>query len=178
MIEIRWHGRGGQGAFTAAKILGASASLFEDEFALAFPSFGPERRGAPIQSFTKIDSKKIIDRSEIKKCDYIVLLDESLFDKSYLNDLKPQGKVIINSTHSEKYKGYSEDVVTFDATGIALNILKRATTNTAMIGALIGLSGILSIESVMSGSENYLKGLVLEKNREVIMASYNKVRGE
>ena len=178
MIEIRWHGRGGQGAFTAAKILGASASLFEDKFALAFPSFGPERRGAPIQSFTKIDDKKIIDRSEIKKCDYIVLLDETLFDKSYIYDLKPQGKVIINSTHSEKYEEYSEEVVTFDANRIALDILKRATTNTAMIGALIGLSGILSIEAVILGSGNYLKGSILEKNREVIMASYNKVRGE
>ena len=178
MIEIRWHGRGGQGAFTAAKILGASASLFEDKFALAFPSFGPERRGAPIQSFTKIDNKKIIDRSEIKKCDYIVLLDETLFDKSYINDLKPQGKVIINSTHSEKYEEYIEEVVTFDANRIALDILKRATTNTAMIGALIGLSGILSIEAVILGSGNYLKGSILEKNREVIMASYNKVRGE
>lgn len=178
MIEIRWHGRGGQGAFTAAKILGASASLFEGKFALAFPSFGPERRGAPIQSFTKIDDKKIIDRSEIRKCDYIVLLDESLFDKSYINDLKRNGKVIINSIHSEKYEQYGEDVVTFDATGIALDILKRPTTNTAMIGALIGLSGILSIEAVISGSANYLKGLVLEKNREVIIASYNKVRGE
>lgn len=178
MIEIRWHGRGGQGAFTAAKILGASASLFEGKFALAFPSFGPERRGAPIQSFTKIDDKKIIDRSEIRKCDYIVLLDESLFDKSYINDLKRNGKVIINSIHSEKYEQYGEDVVTFDATGIALDILKRPTTNTAMIGALIGLSGILNIEAVISGSANYLKGLVLEKNREVIIASYNKVRGE
>jgi len=178
MIEIRWHGRGGQGAFTAAKILGASASLFEDKFALAFPSFGPERRGAPIQSFTKIDDKKIIDRSEIRKCDYIVLLDESLFDKSFISDLKPKGKVIINSTHSEKYVEYGKDVFIFDATGIALKILKRATTNTAMIGALIGLSDILSIKSIISGSANYLNGSVLEKNREVIIASYNKVRGE
>lgn len=86
--------------------------------------------------------------------------------------------MIINSIHSEKYEQYGEDVVTFDATGIALDILKRPTTNTAMIGALIGLSGILNIEAVISGSANYLKGLVLEKNREVIIASYNKVRGE
>ncbi len=178
MIEIRWHGRGGQGAFTAAKILGASASLFENKYSLAFPSFGPERRGAPIQSFTKIDDKKIIDRSEIRKCDYIVLLDETLFDKEYIKDLKPQGKVIINSSHAEKYEEYSEFVVIFDATQIALDILKRPTTNTAMIGAFIGLSNIISIGAVISGCENYLKGSVLEKNREVILASYNKVRGE
>lgn len=177
MIEIRWHGRGGQGAFTAAKLLGTAATLFENKYALVFPSFGPERRGAPIQSFTKIDVEKIIDRSEIKKCDYIVLLDETLFDKTYLTELKQEGKVIINSSNAEKYKEYGASIITIDATAMALNILKRPMVNTAMVGALVGISNILSLDSTILATEGYLKGSVLEKNKEIIKASYNKVRG-
>ena len=74
MLEIRWHGRGGQGAFTAARLLGAAA-LFDGQFALAFPSFGPERRGAPIQAFTRLDGRRIGDRSALRACDFAVVLD-------------------------------------------------------------------------------------------------------
>ena len=172
MLEIRWHGRGGQGAFTAAKILGASASLYEDKYALAFPSFGPERRGAPIQAFTKIDDKKIINRSEIKKCDYIIFLDETLFNFAVLADLKDGGKIILNTAHSEKYKEYIDTIVTVDANALANEILKRTITNTAMIGALIGASDIISINSIFSGAENYFHGKLLEKNIQVMLQAY------
>lgn len=172
MLEIRWHGRGGQGAFTAAKILGASASLYENKYALAFPSFGPERRGAPIQAFTKIDDKKIINRSEIKKCDYIIFLDETLFSLAVIGDLKDNGKVILNSAHKEKYKDYSNKIVTIDANTLANEILKRPITNTVMIGALIGVSSIISVNSVLQGAENYLHGSLLEKNKNVILQAY------
>jgi pyruvate ferredoxin oxidoreductase gamma subunit len=67
MVEIRWHGRGGQGGFTVSRLLGMAASLFGDKYALAFPAFGPERRGAPVLAFTKIYDKKNLDRSEIEK---------------------------------------------------------------------------------------------------------------
>ena len=77
MVEVRWHGRGGQGAFTAARLLGASAALFEGRHALAFPSFGPERRGAPVLGFTRIDDHKITDRSAVTACDFVVVLDET-----------------------------------------------------------------------------------------------------
>lgn len=168
MLEIRWHGRGGQGAFTAAKVLGASASLYENKFALAFPSFGPERRGAPIQAFTKIDDKKIIDRSEIKQCDYIIFLDETLFNPEVQADLKPGGKIVVNSAHPEYYRPYGEVIRTVDADGLARRILKRPITNTAMLGALVGVSGIISLGSVLSGTGSYFSGGLLEKNREVI----------
>lgn len=177
MIEIRWHGRGGQGAFTAAKLLGAAACLYENKYALAFPTFGPERRGAPIQSFTKIDDKKIIDRSEIKKCDYIIVLDESLFDKTYITELKPEGKIIINSPHKEKYSQYGASIITLDASSMALEIIKRPMVNTAMVGALVGISDIISLDSTITALQGFLKGTVLVKNREIIKASYNKVRG-
>ena len=113
MIEIRWHGRGGQGAFTAAKILGA-ASLIDNKFSLAFPSFGPERRGAPIQAFNKIDGKAIIDRSEIKSCDYLIFLDDTLFSDDYLKDLKDDGIALINTATPEKFSNFSQ-IQTIDA---------------------------------------------------------------
>ncbi len=77
MIEVKWHGRGGQGGFTAARFLGLSAALFENKYTLAFPSFGPERRGAPVLGFTKIDTSPIRDRSAVRTCDYVVVLDET-----------------------------------------------------------------------------------------------------
>ena len=81
MYEFLWHGRGGQGAFTAARLLGTAFALNKDgNNALAFPSFGPERRGAPIRAFTKLSDKKIGDRSELKKADYVIYLDDTLFD--------------------------------------------------------------------------------------------------
>lgn len=89
MTEIIWLGRGGQGAFTAAKLLGAAyADKGSENHALAFPSFGPERRGAPVRAFTKLDNKPILDRSETEKADYIIILDDTLYIDSLKNCLK------------------------------------------------------------------------------------------
>ena len=78
MTEIIWLGRGGQGAFTAAKLLGAAYTIADDDkYALAFPSFGPERRGAPVRAFTKLDTKAVVDRSQTEKADNIVILDDT-----------------------------------------------------------------------------------------------------
>ena len=83
MREVIWHGRGGQGAFTAARLLGAAASLAEGRFVLAFPSFGPERRGAPIRAFTKMDDAPIGDRSASAQADFVVYLDDTLLDEDW-----------------------------------------------------------------------------------------------
>ncbi len=170
MIEIRWHGRGGQGAFTAAKTLGAAA-LLENKYALSFPSFGPERRGAPIQAFTKIDDKSIINRSEVRKCDYVVFLDETLFSISILHDLKEAGKVILNSAFPEKYREYPQ-IITIDANQIALEALKAPITNTAMLGALIGASKIIEVSSVIASLADYLPEKILAKNVQIIQKAY------
>ena len=98
MTEIRWHGRGGLGAFTAARLLGCAVSLFEGKYALACPSFGPERRGAPVFAFTRIDDKAITDRSEVVSCDCAVVLDDTLFGDPVKNGLKPGATVIVNTT--------------------------------------------------------------------------------
>ena len=96
MYEFLWHGRGGQGAFTAARLLGAAYSLKKDgNYALAFPSFGPERRGAPIRAFTKLDTKKVGNRAEIEKADFAVYLDDTLFNDDAFLELKENGKIIL-----------------------------------------------------------------------------------
>lgn len=177
MIEIRWHGRGGQGSFTASRILGGAASLYGNKYSLAFPSFGPERRGAPMTAFTKIDDKKITDRSEIIHCDYIVLLDETLFTPLLLQDLKSGGKILINTVEGEKYKEISlGSIVTFDAEAIAQEILGRPVTNTAMIGALIGISEIIPIDAAAEGIKNEFSPVLGEKNIRVLNKAYETIK--
>lgn len=169
MIEIRWHGRGGQGSFTASKLLGASAALYGGRHALSFPSFGPERRGAPVLAFTKIDDKKIVDRSEVRKCDFIVVLDETLFSESFFNDLKSGGRIIINSSNKEAYSKYDpKEITTVDATNEAIKLLGKPITNTAMLGALIAVSDMISLDAVLKGMEGFLKGSLLKKNMELV----------
>lgn len=175
MIEIRWHGRGGQGSFTASKLLGASAALFGGKHALAFPSFGPERRGAPVLAFTKIDDQKIIDRSEIIACDYIVVLDETLFNESFLKDLKEGGRIIVNTANREAYRRYdAKKLITVDASAVAREILGKPITNTAMLGALVGVSGIVGLDAVLQGMKGFLKGSLLQKNIEVVERTFRQ----
>jgi pyruvate ferredoxin oxidoreductase gamma subunit len=180
LIEVRWHGRGGQGAFTASRILGAAASLFEGKFGLAFPSFGPERRGAPVQAFTKIDDMKITDRSEIRNPDYIVILDETLAGWEMVSDIKENGQVIINTSQPEKYTGWQEKgrmirVVSFDATALALEVLKKPITNTAMLGAIVAVSGVISLDSAAKGLEASMGRSILTGNLEVLKRAYSLV---
>lgn len=116
MTEILWHGRGGQGAFTAARLLGAAFALKGDEsYALAFPSFGPERRGAPIRAFTKLDNKPIGNRSEVELADFSIFLDDTLFTDSAFSELKDGGKILLNT----KRKIEDERVITLDGDTIA-----------------------------------------------------------
>jgi pyruvate ferredoxin oxidoreductase gamma subunit len=175
MIEIRWHGRGGQGAFTASRLLGAAASLYEGKYGLAFPSFGPERRGAPVQAFTKIDSKKIDDRSEISTPDYIIILDETLASDEIVKDVKENGRVIINSGRPERYERWQKyNLVAIDATSIALEVLKRPITNTAMLGALVAVSGVISLDSAINSLKSGMGRSVLAGNIEVLKRSYEQ----
>ena len=170
MIEIRWHGRGGQGAFTAAEILGA-ASLIDNKFSLAFPSFGPERRGAPIQAFNKIDGKAIIDRSEIKSCDYLIFLDDTLFSDDYLKDLKDDGIALINTATPDKFSNFSQ-IQTIDANQIALKIIRKPISNTAMLGALACLSDDISLSSLQQASDLYLSASQAAKNKLILKESF------
>ena len=101
MKQIRWHGRGGNGAFTAARLLGVAASVFEGKSAQAFPSFGPERRGAPVLGFTRIAEKTITDHSQVYECDCVIVLDETLCEVAQENPQMKQHSISILKTHPE-----------------------------------------------------------------------------
>ena len=180
MTEILWHGRGGQGAFTAAKLLGAAYSIEEtNHFALSFPSFGPERRGAPILAFTKLDQKQIGDRSQIKKADYTVFLDDTLFSSSAFSEIKEDGKILVNTKKSSgdlKAEGFSDEqvkkIVLFDADSIALQILKMPVTNTVMLALLASFSGIVTAEDLKTSIKFYMAPKLYEKNAAIVDAIF------
>jgi len=177
MIEIRWHGRGGQGGWTAARLLGKAAALHENMFALSFPSFGPERRGAPVLGFTKIDTKKILDRSDVKTGDYVVILDETLVDDEILSGLKETGVVLLNTANREKYQEFFKGfkLVTIDATSLVLKHLGIPINNTAMLAALAAYSGIVKKSSIIKAMESDLNPAILQKNIRVVEAAYNLI---
>lgn len=170
MTEILWLGRGGQGAFTSAKLLGAAyTSTGEEKYALAFPSFGPERRGAPVRAFTKLSDKPVLDRSETEKADYIVILDETLYNSNLDNILKENGKIIINS------KAVSGNgIISFDADSIAKE-LRLPVVNTIMMGALSAISDIVSTENIIFAIEHYMPEKLHEKNINVVRKAVGEV---
>jgi len=178
MKEVRWHGRGGQGSFTIARLLGSAAVINEGKHALAFPSFGPERRGAPVLGFTRISDEKIRDRSEVQECDYVVILDETLIDESTNRGLRDGGKMIINTTQIGKYEAmFGDKVIGLDATSLALEHIGRPITNTAMMGALIAVSEIVCLDSALSAVDSEMKSSIAQKNKVVIREAYDLVKG-
>ena len=165
MIEVRWHGRGGQGSFTVARLLGLAASVYDGKYAQAFPSFGPERRGAPVTGFTRIDDNKITDRSELDVCDYVVVLDETLWGSDVLMGLKKESIIIINTTDATPYLNACDyKIIAIDATKMALEYLGIPITNTAMLGALVGVTGIANTKSCISAIQDSMNPKLAEKN--------------
>lgn len=154
MIEIRMHGRGGQGAVIACKIM-ASALYKEGKFAQSFPAFGVERRGAPVMAFTRIDNKPIHLRTEIYKPDHIIILDATLLQTiDVTTGLKPLGKILINSSLPAASFKLPErfNVKTIDANQIAikngLGTSSAPIVNTAILGAFSKFTGIVGIEAI------------------------------
>lgn len=172
MKEILWHGRGGQGAFTAARLLGAAFVRNESAFALAFPSFGPERRGAPIRAFTKLDLRPIGNRSEILKADYSVFLDDTLFSDTSLEEIKSGGTVLINT----KRRFEDERIVALDGDAIAEKVLKQPITNTVMLGAFAALFDGISLSDVEEAIKEYMPPRLHEKNITAVRQSYEEVK--
>lgn len=153
MVEIRWHGRGGQGVVTAAKVL-AAAALSQGKHIQAFPEFGPERRGAPIQAFTRIGDEPVRLFSHVTSPDIVVVLDRTLVGKiPFTEGLVEEGTVVANCRHSpgelrEEIGLEYGTVYAVDATSIANETMGRPITNTPMLGALLRATGILSVDIV------------------------------
>lgn len=166
MIEVLWHGRGGQGAFTAARLLGAAGSLEEGSYGLAFPSFGPERRGAPMRAFTKLSSRPVGDRSAITRADYAVYLDETLFTSGWRDELKPGGLALVNSTRPSAEPG----VITLDASGISRRVLGRDIPNTVFLAALCLLVEGLGADAAKEAIAQYMAPKLHEANWAVVDA--------
>lgn len=164
MIEVLWHGRGGQGAFTAARLLGAAASFEEGAYAMAFPSFGPERRGAPMRAFTKFDRAPIGDRSAITQADYVVYLDDTLLGEDWEAELKPGGLVLVNSTRTFD----DPRIWAIDANGLSEAILGRDIPNTVFLGAIAALCPQLTPEAAKQAIAEYMPPKLHEKNWRIV----------
>lgn len=175
MTEILWHGRGGQGAFTAARLLGAAFALKgDDSYSLAFPSFGPERRGAPIRAFTKLDRSPIGNRSEVEKADFSIFLDDTLFSEQAFDELKPGGKILLNTKNS-----VSDDrVITLDGDKLAAEILKLPITNTIMLGAFVAIYNDISLEDIEEAIRQNMPEKLHEKNITAVRAAVSEIKKE
>lgn len=153
LFEIRWHGRGGQGAVTSAELV-AQAAIGEGKYGQAFPSFGPERRGAPVQAFVRVSNHQIRNRAEITVPDVVVVLDPGLLPVvNVAAGLKPDGIAIINTRKTpdeirQEFK-IKQKIATVNATKIAKETLGVNITNTTMVGALLKATGVVKIESLV-----------------------------
>ena len=175
LIEIRWHGRGGQGAKTAAQFL-AEAALEEGKYVQAFPEYGPERAGAPIKAYTRISSQPIKIHSAIRNPRAVVVIDPTLATSLVLEGLDKDGLLVINSSDSPdklrkglNYKGGK--LATVDASRISLEAVGRAMPNTPMLGALLKVFPVVSIEVVEKQVRaKFLKKIGEEKTEANIQA--------
>lgn len=189
LIEIRWHGRGGQGAKTAA-LLFADAALEEGKFIQAFPEYGPERMGAPVQSFNRLSDEPITIHSGVESPGIVVVLDTTLIEKVDVTAGLPEdGKLILNTSKSpeeirEQMALSGKKIYTVDASKIALKALGRDIPNTPMLGALVKVSGLLNFESMLKNVKTKLtkkfasKPKIIEGNMEAIKIAYNEVKEE
>lgn len=171
MKEIRFHGRGGQGAVTAADML-AVAAFYDGKYSQAFPFFGVERRGAPVTAFARINDKYIRIRSQIYEPDYIVVQDPTLLEVvNVAQGLKPDGLAIVNSERNVKINTKAE-VRSIDATKIALDILGVPIVNTAMLGAFAAASKLVSLDSVKKAVQKRFPEKLAAKNIKAVETAY------
>ena len=179
MVEIRFHGRGGQGAVTSAELT-ALAAIEEGKFAQAFPSFGPERRGAPVMAFVRVSETPIVTREKVYEPNIVVVLDPTLLKIVNVEaGLRKGGVIVLNTTKSaaqvRKETGIKAKLALVDASKIAMDTMRVPITNTTMLGALVKASGIIQ----MGGLTHPIKhrfGPIAEKNITHVPALMKKPR--
>jgi len=185
-LEIRWHGRGGQGAKTAAFLL-AEAMIEQGKYAQGFPDYGPERMGAPIRGYNRISSEPIRLHCDIENPEIVIVLDPTLLSSEKVTaGLASDGKLIINSSEDpEDFRSKIDfgdaTVYTVDATKIALEEIGRPIPNLPMIGALLKVSDLADIEEmthvVSKKFESKFSKQVVEGNLRAMRRAYEEVRG-
>lgn len=188
MIEIRWHGRGGQGAKTASLLL-ADAAFNTGKFIQGFPEYGPERMGAPITAYNRISDNEIRIHSNIYQPDFVVVVDDSLIGTiDVTSGLKSDGSIIINTNEDieeirKKLNGYNGKIYTIDASKISIECLKANFPNTAMLAAVVHVTGIMSKEELLSNMEDAFKHKfakkpeVIEPNMKALLRGYEEIKG-
>lgn len=187
MIEIRWHGRGGQGAKTASLLL-AEAAFDTGKYIQGFPEYGPERMGAPITAYNRISDERVTIHSNIYEPDYVIVVDETLLDVvDTTAGLKQEGAIIINSSKSpeelkSKLNGYNGKVYTIDARKISMDTLGRYFPNMPMLGAIVKVSKIMDdnifIEAMDKSFHHKFanKPQVIEPNMNAVKRALSEVR--
>ena len=186
LIEIRWHGRGGQGAKTASLLL-ADAAFNTGKYIQGFPEYGPERMGAPITAYNRISNTPITIHSNIYEPDYVVVVDDTLLESVNVTaGLKTTGAIVINTTKSPEYlksvlNGYSGEIYTIDARKVSMETLGKYFPNTPMLAAIVKVSKIMSDEDFMKDMEGSFKHKfakkpeVIEGNMKAIELALNSV---
>lgn len=184
MIQIRIHGRGGQGVVTAAEIL-AQAAFLDGAYTQAFPAFGVERSGAPIQSFVRIDDKPIITREQIYSPDILIVQDQSLLkEKEVLAGTDKNTILIINSPEKKEIlaelldkKINKQNIHPSPATAIALELLGKNLVNTVILGAFAKATGLVSLKSLSLAIADKFKDkgeAIIAKNTKAVLQAYEQ----
>jgi pyruvate ferredoxin oxidoreductase gamma subunit len=179
MHEIRVHGRGGQGAVTSAELI-AIAAIDTGRFAQAFPSFGPERRGAPVVAFCRVDERKINIRAKVYNPDVVIVLDPGLVALLDPTEGMKEGGILIMNTRKtpeevETAKGSAIRVATVDANRIAIEEVGRPIVNTTMIGAFIKATGLIAIDDIKEPLLERFGSKLGERNLKALERAYNEV---
>ena len=162
LIEIRWHGRGGQGAKTASLLL-ADAAFNTGKYIQGFPEYGPERMGAPITAYNRISTSPITIHSNIYEPDYVVVVDDTLLDAVDVTaGLKESGAIVINTTKDaehlkSKLNNYNGSVYTIDARKVSMEALGKYFPNTPMLAAIVKVTGIMSDEAFLEDMKGSFK---------------------
>ncbi len=182
LTEVRFHGRGGQGAWTASLLL-AQAGLKEERYIQSFPTFGPERAGAPITAYTRISDEPIRLHSSVYEPDVVVVLDPTLLGPSVSLGLKPDTKLAVNTSKKpsevKETLGLGEvETWVLDATSLALKVLGRPITNTAMLGAVVKATGIVKLDSLLAVVKERFSGRIGDLNVNLIETAYDEVTME
>lgn len=188
MIEIRWHGRGGQGAKTASQLL-ADAAFMAGSYVQSFPEYGPERSGAPITAYNRISDERCSIHSNIYEPDFVSVVDETLLASVDVTaGLKKEGAVIINSSKSPEelkplLRGYEGRVCTIDARAISMRNLGAYFPNTPMLAAVVAVSGCVDKEQFLKDMEESYrhkfakKPQVVEGNLKCLSEAMDEVKG-
>ena len=187
IVEIRWHGRGGQGAKTASLLL-ADAAFNTGKYVQGFPEYGPERMGAPITAYNRISDQRSTVHSNIYEPDYVVVVDETLLSSVDVTaGLNPEGAIVINSGKEPDalrplLKGYTGKVCTIDADRISEEELGKTFPNTPMLAAIVKVSGVVEPDAFVKDMEASFhhkfasKPQVIEGNMRALTRSMKEVQ--